>query len=342
VLNVPSSGRDISAGQETSLEPGVSGSWIEAVVVHWEMATPRVVVLDLQPADGGLFPEYEAGAHVDVLVHRADSGGAVVRQYSLCGTPGDRKQYRIAVLRDEQSRGGSVAMHGLQVGHYLRISAPRNNFRLAAVSHHRLFAGGIGITPLLAMARQLDASGGEYTLHYCARTATDVSFAPLFKEHPRVTVHLDDGPHERKLDLRRDLGRPEPDAAVYVCGPGPFIDYVLAEATALGWPAQSLHKERFTPTAAPAEPGEAFTVRLASSGAEYPVSPDETILDVLARNGVEASFSCQQGICGECIVKVLAGQPDHRDDVLSDDERANGLFTPCCSRASTPVIELDL
>ncbi|OBJ10561.1 vanillate O-demethylase oxidoreductase [Mycobacterium sp. 1465703.0] len=306
------------------------------------MVTPRVVVLDLEPADGKPFPEHEAGAHIDVRLDLPELDRPLVRQYSLCGTPGDRKQYRIAVLRDEQSRGGSVAMHELHVGETIGISAPRNNFRLAPAQHHRLFAGGIGITPLLAMAKQLDATGGDYTLHYCARTAAEVCFAALFREHPRTTVHVDDGPHIEKLDLLRDLGTPQPDTAVYVCGPEPFIAYVLDKATALGWPKQALHKERFSPKASASEPGQGFTVRLASTGAEFQVAPDESILDVLERNGIEARSSCQQGICGECIVKLLAGQPDHRDDVLSDDERADGLFTPCCSRALSPTIELDL
>ena len=316
-------------------------SWISGVITSRTMATPRVVVLDLAPADGALFPEHEAGAHIDVLLDQRGAGDALVRQYSLCGDPGDRKRYRIAVLREQQSRGGSAAVHELRVGDRVRISAPRNNFRLAAVRRHRLLAGGIGITPLLAMAQQLDIAGGDYALHYCARSASEAAFADQLSDHPRVTLHLDDGPDAEKLDLRRDLG-PRPDTAVYVCGPGPFMDYVLDTADALGWPPGALHKERFTPAAAQPGPGAGFTVRLASSGAEYLILPDDSILDVLLRNGVDAPSSCQQGICGECAVRVLTGEADHRDDVLSDDERAEGLFTICCSRALGPSIELDL
>jgi vanillate O-demethylase ferredoxin subunit len=235
-------------------------------------------------------------------------------------------------------------MHELKVGDRVRISAPRNNFRLAPARCHRLFAGGIGITPLWAMAQQLDISSGDYTLHYCARSAAEAAFADQLSGHPRVTLHLDDGPDAQKLDLRRDLGPSAPDTAVYVCGPGPFIDYVLGTAGALGWPPSALHKERFVLAATAAEtgPGDGFTVRLASSGAEYQVSPDDSILEVLLRNGVDAPSSCQQGICGECVVRVLAGEADHRDDVLTDDERAQGLMTICCSRALGPGIELDL
>ncbi|MFD5541749.1 PDR/VanB family oxidoreductase [Streptomyces sp. NPDC127079] len=308
------------------------------------MTTPRVVVLDLEPADGNPFPEYEAGAHIDVLLDERVPGGPLVRQYSLCGEPGNRKRYRIAVLREENSRGGSLAVHRLQVGDHLPISAPRNNFRLSPARRHLLFAGGIGVTPLAAMARQLDVTGGDYTLHYCARSATDVALADMFTDHPRVVLHLDDQPAEQRLDLRRDLGDPVKDTAVYVCGPGPFMDYVLNTADELGWPSTALHKERFAPAAAADDlgPGNGFTVRLASTGTEYHVAPEETVLDVLLRNGVDAPSSCQQGICGECVVRVLAGEADHRDDVLSAAERAEGMFTTCCSRALGSSIELDL
>jgi vanillate monooxygenase ferredoxin subunit len=322
----------------------MSPSWIDAVVTGRTMTTPRVVVLDLEPADGNPFPEHHAGAHIDVLLDQHAPDTALVRQYSLCGQPGDRKRYRIAVLREDRSRGGSVAAHGLEVGQRVRISAPRNNFRVAPVRRHRLFAGGIGITPLWAMAQYLDLTGQDYTLHYCARSAADMAFADRLADHPRVSLHLDDQPQAQRLDLRRDLGSPAADTAVYVCGPGGFMDHVLDTARALGWPADALHKERFTPAAAAADPspGTGFLVRVASTGAEYPVAPEDSILDVLLRNGVDAPSSCQQGICGECVVRVLAGEPDHRDDVLTDDEHAQGLFTPCTSRARGPRIELDL
>ncbi|MEV7976791.1 PDR/VanB family oxidoreductase [Streptomyces sp. NPDC086519] len=319
-------------------------TWIDAVVTDRTMTTPRVVVLNLEPIDGTPFPEHEAGAHIDVLLGPLGSDTALVRQYSLCGEPGNRKRYRIAVLREEQSRGGSAAIHRLEVGDHVQISAPRNNFPLTSARRHLLFAGGIGITPLVAMAQQLDATGGDYTLHYCARSAPEVALAELFADHPRVVLHLDDQPDDQRLGLRRDLGPPAEDTAVYVCGPGPFIDYVLDGARELGWPPNALHKERFTPTATAADagPGDGFTVRLASTGAEYHVAPEESVLDVLLRNGVDAPSSCQQGICGACVLRVLAGEPDHRDDVLTDEERADGLFATCSSRALGHHLELDL
>ncbi|MGW4912802.1 PDR/VanB family oxidoreductase [Streptomyces sp. NPDC004270] len=320
----------------------MSTTWTDVVVVARHDATPRIAVFDLARADGEELWEYEPGAHIDVEVGEA----ALVRQYSLCGPPGIRKQYRIAVLNDTASRGGSRAMHALAEGDTLRIAAPRNRFGLTSARRHLLLAGGIGITPLLSMAQTLDAAGGDYHLHYCARSRTEAAFLAELETHPRVTLHFDDQAPEQLLDLERDLGEPAAGTAVYVCGPGGFMDYALGRAAELGWPASALHKERFSASPAAAEPdagGEGgFTVRLSSTGAEYLVPEDQSVLDVLLANGVDAPYSCGQGICGECIVRVRAGEPDHRDDVLTDEERAEGLFTPCSSRSKSPILELEL
>lgn len=152
-------------------------TWIDTVVTDRTTTTPRGVVLDLEPTDGNPFPEHEARAHIDVPLDRHDPGAAPVRQYSLCGEPGDRKRYRIAVLCDERSRGGSVAMHRFEVGDHVRISSPRNGFRLVRARGYPLFAGGIGMTPLVATAQQLDVTGGNHPLHYRARSAADVALA---------------------------------------------------------------------------------------------------------------------------------------------------------------------
>ncbi|WP_425826306.1 PDR/VanB family oxidoreductase [Streptomyces fractus] len=318
----------------------MSVPWIDVIVVARHDATPRIAVFDLARTDGEELWAYEPGAHIDVQVGEA----GIVRQYSLCGPPGVRKQYRIAVLNDPASRGGSRAMHTLAEGDTLRIGAPRNRFGLAPVRRHLLLAGGIGVTPLLSMAQALDAAGGDYHLHYCARGRADAAFAADLERHPCASLHYDDGAQQQRLDLARDVGPPDPDTAVYVCGPGGFMDHVLAGAAELGWPPSALHKERFS--ASPPEPvagdGGSFTVRLATTGAEYEVPEDQSVLDVLLANGVDAPFSCGQGICGECVVRVRAGEPDHQDDVLTDDEHAQGLFTPCSSRSRTPLLELEL
>lgn len=311
---------------------------MDAVVVSRTAATPSIATFDLAPAGDETFPAYTAGAHIDVLT--GEEG--LVRQYSLCGLPGSG-HYRLAVLNDPNSRGGSRAMHALKEGDRLRISAPRNRFPLVAARRHLLFAGGIGITPLLAMAKTLASEGVDYTLHYCARSRTEAAFVSELVDDSRVAFHFDDT-EPGLLDLADVLGRPTPDTAVYICGPGGFMDYVLDRAEAMGWPPSALHKERFTSSVADPdlEETEAFTVRLASSGAEYLVPEDRSVLDVLLDNGVDAPSSCQQGICGECIVKVLSGEPDHRDDVLTEDEKADGLFTTCSSRALSQTLELDM
>ncbi|WP_309500465.1 PDR/VanB family oxidoreductase [Streptomyces shenzhenensis] len=315
-------------------------TWTEAVVVARFLATPDIAVIDLAPGEGTGFPAYTAGAHIDVLT---DSG--LVRQYSLCGPP-ESGRYRLAVLNAPDSRGGSQAMHALDVGDRLRISAPRNRFPLVTARRHLLFAGGIGITPLLAMVRQLKYEGGDYALRYCARSRARAAFVPELADDPRVTFHFDDEHPDQMLDMARDLGGPQPDTAVYVCGPGGFMDHVLGKAEALGWPPQTLHKERFSNSHADAQANAAgsggFTIRLASTRAEYFVPEGSSVLDVLLENGVAAPHSCQLGICGECVVRVLAGDADHRDDVLTADERAAGMFATCSSRALSPTLELDL
>lgn len=295
-------------------------------------------MFDLEPAKGGQFSAYQAGAHIDVRV----GGGHVVRQYSLCGPPGESGRYRIAVLLANPSRGGSQAMHALTVGDRLDVAAPVQRFGLTDAQRHIMLAGGIGITPLLSMAQALDEMGGDYTLHYVARSREEAAFARELEGHPRVFLHFTGGDPARRPDPAHLLGAPDPDAAVYVCGPGGFIDRMITQATALGWPPTAMFKERFTAAAHPARGGADFTVRLASTGKQYPVPGDRSVLRVLRDNGVRVPYSCEQGICGECVVTALAGEPDHRDDVLTDDERAAGAFTLCVSRSRGRVLELDL
>ncbi|WP_040797494.1 PDR/VanB family oxidoreductase [Nocardia higoensis] len=317
--------------------------WREATVVARSLATPDIAVIDLVPAAGEQLPAYPAGAHIDVLL-----GSGLVRQYSLCGPPVPDR-YRLAVLRTPASRGGSRAMHTLDVGDTVRISVPRNHFPLAEARRHLLFAGGIGITPLLAMARHLERAGGDFTLHYCTRSRSHTAFLDELTGNPRVRFHFDDGDPGQLLDAAVELGQPDSATAIYVCGPDGFMDYVQGKAAALGWPAEAVHTERFGTGAGGGQLGErppaardGFTVRLASTGAEFHVPETGSVLDVLLDNGIDAPYSCRQGICGECVVRVLAGEPDHRDDVLTDAERSDGLFTTCSSRSHSAELELDL
>ncbi|MFI2037388.1 PDR/VanB family oxidoreductase [Streptomyces bottropensis] len=320
----------------------MSNEWLDTIVVARRDATARIVVLEVVSPDDVELPEFAAGAHVDVLV---DGAAGLVRQYSLCGPPHDLTRYRLAVLAETASRGGSLGMHRLREGDTLRISRPRNRFGVSdEARRHLLVAGGIGVTPLLAMAHALEARGAEYELHYCARSRKESAFLDELEHNPRVRLHFDDGSDDQRLSIATDLGPPDPHTAIYVCGPGGFMDFVISMALEAGWPAEAIHKERFAPVenAAAHTAGRTFRVRLTKTGGEYEVKDGESVLDALLAGGVDAPYSCRQGICGECIVSVLAGEPDHRDDILTDRERADGMFTTCSSRAHSPILELDL
>lgn len=287
-------------------------------------------------------PPFSAGAHIDV--HLAPG---LVRQYSLCNNPAETHRYQIAVLREPSSRGGSLAMHEqLQVGDVLHISPPRNHFPLTPAANSLLFAGGIGITPILCMAERLAAIGAGFQLHYCARSADRAAFkeriaASAYASH--VDFHFDDGAQAQKLDLGAALRATPADSHLYVCGPAGFIDFVISTAQQLGWPEAQLHREYFAGAAHDTSQDGSFEVVLASSGKAYNVPADTSIVQALAAHGIEIEMSCEQGVCGTCVTRVLEGIPDHRDTYFSDSEkRANNQCTPCCSRALSPRLVLDL
>jgi vanillate O-demethylase ferredoxin subunit len=316
---------------------------IEAVVTHRHDEAEDICSFELAAADGSALPPFDAGAHIDVHL---DSG--LIRQYSLCPGSGQNGRYLVGVLRGPASRGGSAAMHALQIGQQLRISAPRNHFPLVGnAQRHLLFAGGIGITPVLAMAEHLAASGQDFVLHYCARSPGRMAFAERLRTGPvgtRASFHFDDGASGQKLDLDVALGAPQDGDHVYVCGPGGFMDWVLSGARSRGWPEAQLHKEYFSASVQPAgAKDDAFEVQIGRGGAIHAVPAGCSIVEVLAKNGIEIAVSCEQGVCGTCLTRVLDGTPDHRDVFLTDQERAaNDCFTPCCSRANSARLVLDL
>ena len=300
--------------------------------------------IELVAADGGTLPRFAAGAHVDVHLP-----GGPVRPYSLCNDPRETHRYLLGVLREPASCGGSAGMHALQPGAALRIGAPRNRFALAAGARRSLlFAGGIGITPILAMAEALAAEGAEFTLHHSVRSTAHAAFADrLHAFAGRVHWHRDDGPAAQQLDAAAAIGAPEPGTHLYVCGPAGYMAWLLDTARALGWPEDQLHREHFG--AAAADPGAdagadtAFELLLASSGAVVPVAAGQRAIDALAAAGVHVPVSCEQGVCGTCLTRVIDGTPEHRDLFLTDEERArNDCFTPCCSRARSPRLVLAL
>ncbi len=295
---------------------------------------------ELARADGTPLPAFSAGAHIDVHLP-----GGLVRQYSLCNDDRETHRYCIAVLRDPASRGGSIALHDqVKPGDLLSISTPRNQFPLVQAPFSLLLAGGIGITPLLGMAQHLVAHGGEFNLHYCtrslSRTACRDNVAAL---GARAQLHLNDGETAQKLNLPAVLAAAPADSRLYVCGPGGFIDFVVQTAKAARWPADRIHLEYFGAAPQDTSGDRAFEVRLASTGTTYTIPADKTIVAALQDQGVEVMVSCEQGVCGTCLTRVLEGTCDHRDMYLTDDEKArNDQLLPCCSRAKSPLLVLDL
>ncbi|MYM34481.1 2Fe-2S iron-sulfur cluster binding domain-containing protein [Duganella sp. FT94W] len=298
---------------------------------------------ELVSVDGAELPPFTAGAHIDVHV-----GDGLVRQYSLCNPPHERHRYLIGVLRDPASRGGSRAMHEqVQTGATLQISAPKNHFPLAEAPRSLLLAGGIGVTPVLAMAEALSAQGAPFEMHYCARSPERAAFRERIAASafaPQVHFHYDSGDAAQKLDLPALLAGLDRGTHIYLCGPQGFIDYVKGCAKAHDWPQEQVHLEYFGAAVAPAAGGDQpFEVKLASSGKVYTIPADSTVLRVLNDAGVFIPASCEQGVCGTCLTRVLDGVPDHRDLYLEQAEQAaNDQFTPCCSRSKTAMLTLDL
>ncbi|AOI87644.1 Vanillate O-demethylase oxidoreductase [Burkholderia pseudomultivorans] len=293
--------------------------------------------------DGSPLPGFTAGAHIDVHLP-----GGLVRQYSLCNHPAQADRYQIAVLRDAEGRGGSRAIHdAVRPGDTVRISAPRNHFPLATgAAHHLLLAGGIGVTPILSMAERLSSSGEPFAMHYCARSTERMAFveriaASAFRD--RVRLHVDDGESAQRFDLAAVLAAAPAGTHLYVCGPRGFMDAVLNEARARNWAEERLHYEFFSGVVETSAADRPFQVRIASSGRVIDVPAECTVVAALAANGVDVLTSCEQGVCGTCLTRVLDGEPEHRDSYLTDDEKAAGdQFLPCCSRSRTAMLVLDL
>jgi vanillate O-demethylase ferredoxin subunit len=304
-------------------------------------------ILSFELADpaGAALPAFSAGAHIDVML--ADG---LVRQYSLCNDPRETHRYMLGVLREPTSRGGSTAMHALSEGVLLEISEPRNHFPLVHDAVHSiLLAGGIGVTPILCMAERLAHAGASFEMHYCTREPERAAFrerfdGPHLKPHSRL--YFDTAPATQRIDLTRVLAAPADDRHVYVCGPAGFIDFVLDATRRLGWRSDNVHREYFSAPAANAAAHDTdgpFQVKLASSSRIVDVAPTQTIVAALEQAGITIATSCEQGVCGTCLTRVLAGEPDHRDVYLTDDERAaNDQFLPCCSRSKSPLLVLDL
>ena len=296
-----------------------------------------VVALTLREINGSPLPRWSPGAHVDLLLD-----GVPTRQYSLCGDPADPRHWRLGILRDADGGGGSRFVHDqLRAGEVVRVRGPRNNFGLADSPRYLFIAGGIGITPILPMIAAAQAAAADWHLLYGGRQRGSMAFLDeLARCGNRVTVAPQD--ETGLLDLDTFLGSPRPDTLVYCCGPEPLLAAV--EERCRAWPPRSLRVERFSarPLTAPVL-AEAFEVELARSQVSLTVPPDRSILEVVEEAGIGVLSSCAEGTCGTCETAVLDGLPDHRDSVLTEDERRAGdCMMICVSRSCTARLVLNL
>jgi vanillate monooxygenase ferredoxin subunit len=321
-----------------------TGATLTVRVAKKSVEALHIQSFELVDAQGAALPAFTAGSHIDVFLP-----GGLIRQYSLCNDPRETHRYVLGVLRDPASRGGSQAMHdAVNEGDVLQISAPKNHFPLApAATRSLLLAGGIGITPILCMAERLAQQGAPFEMHYCTRERARTAFFERISASalaPQVRFHFDAGEPAQKLDLPALLAQPQAGCHLYVCGPKGFINAVLDQAKAAGWPAEQLHCEFFAGEEVKALAGDgSFQVRLASSGQVITVPADTTVVKALGAAGVDVMVSCEQGVCGTCLTRVLEGEIDHRDQYLTPEEQAaNDQFLPCCSRAKSPMLVIDL
>src|ERR1700722_2448854 len=331
----------MSAPTVTQPSANVHEFTTELIVRRRSTPADGVVVLDLADLDGHELPRWEPGAHIDLLL-----SDGLTRQYSLCGDHGDPSVWRVGVLLDPDSRGGSRYVHEkLEEGANVRVRGPRNPLPLVDAAHYRFIAGGIGITPIFAMVEEVQRSGNEWTLLYGGRTRASMAFVDeLAERYPdRVTVWPQD---ERGfLDLAALLKDPVDDTLVYCCGPEGLLTAV--ESQCAQWPAGALHIERFAAKAPTAEEAaaalEGFEVVCHRTGVTLEVTSDQSILEVLEESDVPIMASCYEGVCGTCEARVLEGTPDHRDSVLSEPEKASGeVMLVCVSRSRTERLVLDL
>jgi ferredoxin-NADP reductase len=310
------------------------------VTLRVQAKTPQaedVVAVTLTDPAGLRLPDWTPGAHIDLVLP-----DGLNRQYSLCGNRWDAYSYRIGVLREPASRGGSAFVHEeLEPGHLVGVSAPRNNFPLVPSQRYLFVAGGIGVTPILPMIHQADLVSADWQLLYGGRRRASMAFLDELSAYgDRVRIH----PQEESglLPLAEYLGLPRPDVKIYCCGPGPLLDAM--EAVCAQWPRQALRTERFVAEEhGPAVHDGPFEVELARTGTTVTVTPDISVLDAVHAAGIEVLSSCRQGTCGTCETTVLAGLPDHRDSLLDDDDRATGdCMYICVSRSCTDRLVLDL
>ena len=315
------------------------GETLAVQVAGMRLEAEGVISLELRALDDTVLPAWAPGAHIDLLL---PSG--LVRQYSLCGDPQQRRSWRIAVLLEANGRGGSREVHGaLRLGQQLAIRGPRNAFTMQEGEAYLFVAGGIGVTPIMAMAQAAQRAGVDWQMLYGGRSRHSMAFIDELRAMGGGRVEVVPMDEVGLLDLDAVVAAAQAGRQVYSCGPAALLDALTARFAEAGL-LKRLHLERFAPVQAPVEQGgEALTIILARSGTQLQVPPGCTIMAALRAAGHEVASSCEQGVCGMCETRVLDGVPDHRDMLLSESERAQGnVMMLCVSRALTPTLTLDL
>lgn len=327
---------------DSDLRPGHEQGGLELVISGMRQLTPRIRSYELRDPKGRTLPAFKAGAHLEVPV-RLGSGEIESRHYSISSDPSDLSRYEIAVLREDEGRGGSRALHQqYQLGMQLRSSSPKGHFTLHDDQRPAvLIAGGIGITPLKGMAHQLQALGTGFHLHYLGRSKHEMAFAEVLEQTIPEQISLYPADEGKRLDLGALLRALPADCVVYVCGPARLIDAVNAIAEKLQIPSERIRFERFSADSSAGD--KSFELTLAQSGQVIEVPADKSPLDALLDAGVDMPYSCKSGNCRTCAVKVVDGDVAHRDAVLTEDERnTEQLFCPCVSRAQGDKLTLDI
>lgn len=312
----------------------------QVIVKNRHVEGGNVAVMEFESANEIPLPKIDAGSHIDVYLPNG-----MVRQYSLCQNPEYAGIFRLGILRDPESRGGSVsAFDEIKDGMQLQVSAPRNLFSLAKAKHSVLIGGGIGITPLITMAYQLLKDGQSFELHYCGSSSERCAFVDEIKHGDLAkytSFHFKAEGQSHRQYFEDHFKKLYLESHIYTCGPNGFMDWVIDLAKSHTFAEHQIHKEYFQVEVETS--GTAFEVVAQRSNKIITVSAEESLIDALAREGIKIEKSCEQGVCGTCLCDVLEGEPDHRDVYLTDDEKAdNDQILVCCSRAKSARLVLDI
>lgn len=324
-------------------EAAADGSVIRVRISQIRREADDILSFEFVRPGGEDLPVFSAGSHIHVEI-----GDGLKRQYSLCNDPSETHRYLIAVLREEEGRGGSKAMHQLQEGRELYISSPENHFELAdrGVKSHLLLAGGIGVTPMMAMIDELERRGAPYLMHYCTRSLEKTAFLDRLEpriEQGKVVLHHDAGDPDNGLDIAAALADYEVGTHLYACGPPGFMKAVNSSVGA--WPPHAVHQEYFTGREMTEEEkawdAKPFKVSILGTGEEFDIPAGCSIVAVLREHGINVQTDCEEGYCGTCLTHYVEGDPVHRDTVLDDSDREDYVMI-CCARSRSERLVLDL